>query len=534
MNDAISDVIHGAVSDANRYPFLFIGSGLSRRYMGAPNWLELLEIICSKSLKDPTSFRKYRMRAQVAYHNNQVASTLPYVASLMEPDVNEALLDNGEFIADHAIEIDKGYSPIKILASEIIGSYKFEAQQETRLLAKAGKGNISGVITTNYDYLCEKLFPSFNVYEGQNGLLFAEPSYTRDIFKIHGSASQPNSLVLTDADYKDFSIKRKYLSAKLLTVFLEYPVIFLGYSIQDENIKTILSDIAECLDEQSLQRLAKRLIFVEWKPTTAIDKFTMSFGNKLISMTQIQTDDFSSLYEALLQTEKLYDTKLLKELQGSIFKLADKVSPDSPIVASGIDNALNQLRDDQRVIIGFTPSPESYGRPLTPEQIFEDVVLDNLRFDNSFIVSNYLNKFVQQQPNNMPIFKYIRGSNGSIGPKIIRQAENMTSLDSIRNATIRKNLSKTRSKHAAYLSVSGLRNKLGDAEAIKLIPYLNEDEIDIDELELLLRDELKANDTNKETRKTLFKDTNYRKCIRIYDFMRYREKDTLDLPHQSV
>ena len=72
-------------------------------------------------------------------------------------------------------------------------------------------------------------------------------------------------------------------------------------------------------------------------------------------------------------------------------------------------------------------------------------------------------------------------------------------------------------------------DNLGSSEAIKLIPYLNEDELDVDELEQLLRNELKTVEDNADEKKRLLKDTDFRKCIRIYDFLRYRNKEASDL-----
>ena len=80
-----------------------------------------------------------------------------------------------------------------------------------------------------------------------------------EIYKIHGSVQNPESIVINKADYQKFYDKGKYLAAKLMTIFMEYPIIFIGYSIQ-----AILSDVVECLPLDKIETLQKRFIFVEY------------------------------------------------------------------------------------------------------------------------------------------------------------------------------------------------------------------------------------------------------------------------------
>lgn len=135
----------------------------------------------------------------------------------------------------------------------------------------------------------------------------------------------------------------------------------------------------------------------------------MNFGGRTLTMTKIATDDFGSIYEALQASRRMYSMKFIRELRGSVFRLAEHIDPTSDVIVSGIDNVLNNLGPEQKIVIGLSVSPTSVGKPISPEDIFEDVVLDNLHYDPKFIVENYLNMFVRRNPNNMPVFKYIRG-----------------------------------------------------------------------------------------------------------------------------
>ena len=57
-----------------------------------------------------------------------------------------------------------------------------------------------------------------------------------------------------------------------------------------------------------------------------------------------------------------------------------------------------------------------------------------------------------------------------------------------------------------------------------LIPQLYDDEIDVDDLERVLKSALLATEDGSDERHALLKESNFRKCVRIYVFLRYAPK----------
>lgn len=130
-------------------------------------------------------------------------------------------------------KIQNGLSPFKaeiaqyIKRNSVINGFY---QAEINKLSEISEKSISGVITTNYDTFLEDCFKGFRKYVGQSQLIFSAIQGIGEIYKIHGSVEVPDSIIINQEDYLDFDAKSAYLAAKLMTIFMEYPIVFMGYS----------------------------------------------------------------------------------------------------------------------------------------------------------------------------------------------------------------------------------------------------------------------------------------------------------------
>lgn len=130
------------------------------------------------------------------------------------------------------------------------------------------------IVTTNYDKLFEK------VYDRDISTIITDyqiPVATKrtQLYKIHGDINFPESIILTTDDYTDFfRNQNKPMWNKIKTLLAEKTIIFIGYSISDQNIdflfENVINDlgkfqkesylVAPKLPEHTLRKLAQKKI----------------------------------------------------------------------------------------------------------------------------------------------------------------------------------------------------------------------------------------------------------------------------------
>lgn len=321
--------IEKCVEDMGCQPIVFIGSGISKRYFSAPNWDELLTKLCEIC---PNVERPFAYFRQTFDSNPKIGSAL--AERFKEWAWSEQACDFPEYLysAEQPADIYFKYKISKIIEEmtpkNLLPHALNEMNEEIIALQNLKP---HAIITTNFDKLCEIIFPEYQPIIGQK-ILRHQYDAVGEILKIHGCISEPRSLVITEADYINFTKKTKYLSAKLLTFFSEHPLLFIGYSANDPNIKSILSDVDEILSPNG--ELIQNIYIVEWqksleKAPYSTDKSILISDGRSIRIKNIVTSSLKWVLESFSTNDSSIKVspKLLRSL---ISKTTELVRRDFP------------------------------------------------------------------------------------------------------------------------------------------------------------------------------------------------------------
>lgn len=521
--------IQEIVSRFNTTPFLFAGSGVTLRYFGLPTWKNLLKYFARQINNDRFAYNAFESKAKSMDHPNGV---LPLTATLIQDAYDAAWYQNPAIrtLDSYGLGmVEHGASPFKMELAAFLkrNSNPIEKyESEISKLRNLSKKNLSGVITTNYDMFFEDTFSEYKPFVGQDNLCFSAIQGIAEIYKIHGSITDPETIVINDSDYRIFREKGKYLASKLLTIFMEYPIIFIGYSLGDPNIQDILKDIAECIPESKLKSLQERFIFVEYSPGTTgykISEYEIALGSKRIKMTKVSLEDFSILYDALTSKVAAVPVKLLRRFKEDLYSFVVSQNPGTTLKVSALENP--DLPEDNLVIsIGLQETGEyGYRRLLDVNGWYQNIVLDD------FPVSVYsYDKLLEltypglkhETQGFFPVCKYLALAKKTY-PDIAKTIPE--SFDALLCPTNRNG----RHSVAEHSSVLDLwtKEKRNPKRACRLLLCMPEEKINVKELELVLEEMFKL-DPGILSNKTMWTPSDVKRLIRIYDYLKWGQKKT--------
>ncbi|MDR1405537.1 MAG: SIR2 family protein [Candidatus Methanoplasma sp.] len=389
------------IFDFNRSPILLIGSGISKRYIeNSPDWIELLKSVADRMGIKESVFTAYLHDARGKGNDSQ---TMAIVAS----ELNKKLIENimsGTIDPDVLFETEdemrqynEQVDPVKILAASFFKDIKLkensELRQELVALKKLAE-TIPCVITTNYDMFLEKhVFTDYRVYSRVSDYYYSDSEGIGEIYKIHGTLSEPRTMILGQRDYEEFRKNSKIVSAKILSALCDYPMVIIGYSMNDEDIKAVIYDLISSLDPDRLQEIEKNIVYVDQVPgkKEVVRKNTdFKHEDKNMRISTIETGNFIRLYEemariapsmsplAVRKARRMLRNIILSDKEGHDIALLgvdriDDVSADKFAVAFADKGTLQRMKNDVNL--------------YSTDQMIEDALFGNMRFNVESVVN---------------------------------------------------------------------------------------------------------------------------------------------------
>ena len=514
--------IEDVINKFNTTPFLFIGSGMSRRYLNLPDWKGLLKHFAERISNNEFAYDSYENRAKSMECKLGI---MPKVAELIQKDFDTIWFADEQIrTIDKGLieEIHKGLSPFKAELAEYIkrqSIVNINYQDEINKLSEISEKNIAGVITTNYDLLLENCFKGFTKYVGQSQLIFSVIQGIAEIYKIHGSVEVPESIVINEEDYVRFDTKSTYLAAKLMTIFMEYPIIFMGYSISDSNIQNIIKSIVNCLDASQVNLLEDRFVFIEYKPGMVgveVTPYTIMIENKPLTMKKVTLDNFMLLYNALESKKAKLPTAILRRFKKELYEYTITNTPTANLRVASIDD--KRIKDEDLVLaIGKASEFGLKGLSgLDANEWYRNIILEDLDFSADELLEYAFPKLIRQNSGKLPLNKYLAEATKDF-PEC-RETARKQDFNSIISKTIKKN----RKYLGGYQSVKQIweQEKISTSKALRLIAYLEDRQIDVYELEAMLK-EIFERDVNVLQNVGTNERSDIRRLIRIYDYLKW-------------
>lgn len=164
--------------------------------------------------------------------------------------------------------------------------------------------HIHTIFTTNYDTLLEDAYPKEDreVITSNTGCAFTS-NVPVHIYKVHGdinTLNDPDRIVITDSDYKEYFTNKQFefIWKELQNAFVKKHVVFIGYSLEDDNILEIIKTVRDCIgqnmkqpfviapefnDDKKARLKANRINCIDSKAEYILEEILASLNDNIVS-----------------------------------------------------------------------------------------------------------------------------------------------------------------------------------------------------------------------------------------------------------
>ncbi len=165
---------------------------------------------------------------------------------------------------------------------------------------------------------------------------------------------RPFTLVLTDSDYSEFRDRAKIVSAKLLSMLCDYPMLIIGYSIKDPDVTEILINLMYSLDDEKIKELQNNIVYIDFD--SEAEGFEPGFrvireGGREMAIPAYRTHDFATVFRELSSMEASAPPTLVRRFRQIVKNVqASEKSNGERIRFVGLDD-LTADDDDKLVVV---------------------------------------------------------------------------------------------------------------------------------------------------------------------------------------
>ncbi len=203
---------------------IFVGAGVSKN-SGLPTWGQLVQAFAEK----------------IDYPTNGRLATEEYIR-----------IPQYYYCLDESEGHSSYYSLIKSMLPEDIAPNLLD-----ELIAALRPKHI---VTTNFDTLLDQVARDYEVIRDDKDLMTGISSHY--LLKLHGDIRQPEKLVFKEDDYLHYSHTHRLMETFLKSLLIDHVFLFVGYSLNDYNLKTFVSWIEYIAEEMQVKQKMHRNYFL--------------------------------------------------------------------------------------------------------------------------------------------------------------------------------------------------------------------------------------------------------------------------------
>lgn len=494
------------LKERNEYPIVFIGSGMSRRYLQEfPSWTDMLKDFWGKlnNGKDFFGFLnaiKRKLKDDGVSDDNLDYEVNITAGSEIERQYNDKF-NTGEILIDGFTPEDAfrtNISPFKKAIAGRFSNYAVKNEMANEFKEyKAFLNKTQIVITTNYDSHVEDTVSNekgsrLKRFVGQSGL-FEQTLGWAELYKIHGCVSEPDSIVISKSDYQKFAKNSILISAKIISMLIHSPIIFLGYSLKDSNVRKIIRDFSSSLSSREAKIMASKIIIVEWQEgENEIIEQTVSDKDLGCEYTLLRTDNFKSLYSILSGIDQGVHPSEVRKYQHIIKQLIVSRGREGSLNAflltpDGLDDIERRI-GDRKLVVALGDATYVFQIPDLMTYLYDYFSMDGAQPVHTDIALRYIAS--QQSKSRLPFIKHVKNidlDRTNLHPldieKLKQRINNYSDIDSL----IKTVSGSYKVRYASLKQIVDCNNKL---EKEYEIVTFNSPYLDLDELNSYIKDKL--------------------------------------------